>query len=91
MLALTRFDWDVKTNWDVIRTSMETLHLPIGLCNPKGIQAAQFKPCYGLLVLLFFLFHLGMAIGMFLHLVGDPLLSIAASFQANVSYIHFFL
>ena len=39
---------------------METLHLPIGLCNPKGIQAAQFKPCYGLLVLLFFLFHLGM-------------------------------
>ena len=66
-----RFDWDVKTNWDVIRASMETLHLPIGLCNPKGIQAAQFKPCYGLLVLLFFLFHLGMiesSLVAFLHL-----------------------
>jgi hypothetical protein len=39
---------------------METLRLPMGLYNPKGIQAGQFKPCYGLLVLLFFLFHLGL-------------------------------
>ena len=53
-----KFEWEVLANWDIIRASMETLHMPGALCDKTGIQNGRFKPCYSILVMLYFLAHL---------------------------------
>ena len=61
----------MRGNWEVIRQTMESLHLPMALYDKSGIQNGRFKPCYGMLVMLYFLFHLGTCcfVGVVVHAV----------------------
>lgn len=49
---------DVTVNWDVIKSAMVELKLPLEVCDRKAIQAARFKQCFTFLVMLYFLQNL---------------------------------
>ena len=58
MKAAPQLEWELKRNWDTIRSVMTDIRLPVQLVDVAAIQQGRFRACYNLLVLLFFMMSL---------------------------------
>lgn len=56
--AAPQLEWELKRNWDTIRSIMTDIRLPVQLVDVAAIQQGRFRACYNLLVLLFFMMSL---------------------------------
>lgn len=50
-----------RTNWELLRSVMTAVGLPVHLCDPKGVAAGHQRPCYNLLVMFYFLSKLAIS------------------------------
>ena len=53
-----KHEWEIKANWDSMKSVMVELNLPLHILDRPGVTAGRFKSCYSLLVMLYFLQHL---------------------------------
>ena len=47
-----------KANWDALKQGMQSAGLPLSVCDRKGVAAGHQRPCYNMLVMLYFLSRL---------------------------------
>lgn len=55
----TQFEHEIKANFDAIKRVMLDLKLPLHALEKSGIKEGKFRAIYPLLVLLYFMYHMG--------------------------------
>ncbi|KAK9820115.1 hypothetical protein WJX72_006267 [[Myrmecia] bisecta] len=46
--------WPASVHWTVLKTVFQELRLPMRMLDVEGIKAGRFKPCWNILVLVYF-------------------------------------